>query len=105
MKAPLPRKLPETGDLLGVLVSDAVDLRKNLRQDTPLLVLENTLNLVGKAGILDEKCLKNLGRVGMQPTIIPIAISAKLGLLSVGRKWDRAHLAYAQSPCLSTSNW
>jgi hypothetical protein len=65
LKALLPKILPETGVVLVVLVSDAVDLRKNLRQDTPLLALENTLILDGKAGILEERRLKNLGRVGI----------------------------------------
>jgi hypothetical protein len=75
----LPKIFPENDVPLLVLVAELVDLRKNLRQDTPLLVLENTLRLDGKAGNFEERCLKNLGRVGMQPTMMVIAISARLG--------------------------
>jgi len=75
----LPKNFPENDVLLLVLVSDVLGLRKNLRQDTPLLVLDNTLRLNGKVGNLEKSCLKNLGRVGIQPTMMLIAISANLG--------------------------
>lgn len=74
----LPKIFPENDAVLLLLVSDLLDLRKNLRQDAPLLVLENKLSLDGKAGILEDRCLKYLGRVGMQPTVMLIDISANL---------------------------
>lgn len=55
-----------------------VDLRKSLRQDVRL-VLESILNLDDEAGPVEAKCFKNLGKTGKQPTMMPIAISAKLG--------------------------
>ena len=58
--------------------SGVVDLRNSLRQDVRLLV-ERILNLDDEPASLKTRCLKSLGRTGRQPTMMPIAISAKLG--------------------------
>ena len=61
------------------LASEVEDLPNSLRQEAPplLLLLDKILKLDVRES-LDEKCLKDLCTSGMQPTIIPIDISAKL---------------------------
>ena len=54
-----------------------VDLVKNLRQDARLLPGKIS-NLDHEPATFEAKCLKNRGRVGRQPTMMPIAISANL---------------------------
>lgn len=54
-----------------------LDLRRTLRCDVPLL-LERTLNVDHEPASFEARCLKSLGRTGRQPTVMPIAISAKL---------------------------
>lgn len=61
-----------------LLSSGVVDLRNSLRQDFRL-VPERISNLNDEPASFEANCLKNLGRTGRQPTMIPIAISAKLG--------------------------
>lgn len=56
---------------------DVVALGKNLRQDARWLPARNS-DFDDEPGSLEKKCLKNLGRIGRQPTMMPIAISAKL---------------------------
>ena len=60
------------------LDADALDLRKSRRQKVRL-ALERMENGGEETGALEAKCLKNRGRTGRQPMIIPSAISAKLG--------------------------
>ena len=64
-------------DASFLLNSVVVDLRKNLRQDVRLR-LERIWNLDGEPASSEAKCLMNLGRTGRQPTMMPIAISARL---------------------------
>ena len=54
-----------------------VDLVKNLRQDARLL-LDKISNLDHEPASFEAKCLRNRGRVGRQPTMMPIANSANL---------------------------
>lgn len=61
-----------------VSCSGVEDLRKSMRQDFRL-VLGRISNLDDEPASFEAKCLKNLGRTGRQPTMMPIAISAKLG--------------------------
>lgn len=65
-------------DASFLLNSVVGDLRKNLRQDVRLR-LERILNLDDEPASSEAKCLMNLGRTGRQPTMMPIAISARLG--------------------------
>lgn len=67
----LSKNFPEELD------SRVEDLPKSLRQDDPLLLLDKILKLDIRES-LDEKCLKDLCTSGMQPTMIPIEISANL---------------------------
>ena len=61
---------------------EAEDLPRSLRhEDTPLL-LENFLKL-GVDGNFVEKCLNDLWTRGMQPTMMPIDISANLATFRV----------------------
>ncbi|KAL9606765.1 MAG: hypothetical protein Q9179_000055 [Wetmoreana sp. 5 TL-2023] len=61
--------------------SDVDGLLKSLRQDKLPVLLENNLKAENDA-ISAEKCRKDLWTCGMQPTMIPIAISAILGSIS-----------------------
>lgn len=71
-------------------VSDEKDLAKILRQkDPPPLPLEGIRGLNSVA--IFEICLKNLWTKGMQPTMIPIAISANLKTVSE-LTWNRVTL-------------
>ena len=72
--------LPE--NLGEALVSEPDDMPKSLRHDDPPLLLESFLKL-DVDEIFVEKCLKNLWTRGMQPTMIPIDISAKLTVISI----------------------
>lgn len=56
-----------------------------LRHDDPPELLESILKLE-LAGNFDEKCLKNLRTYRMRPTMILIASSANLHLLSIGAR-------------------
>ena len=68
-----------------VLASDVEDLPKSLRQDDPPPLLESILKLE-VVGIFAEKCLKHLWMSGIQPTMMPIDISANLNSVSKGTK-------------------
>ena len=80
----LVRKFPRRYEVSFLLDSDMLDLRKSLRQNVRL-ALERISNLDEEPASLEAKCLKNLGRMGRQPTMIPIAISAKLDACQYAR--------------------
>ena len=61
----------------------SLDLWRTLRRDVPLL-LERTLNVDQEPASFEARCLKSFGRTGRQPTVMPIAISAKLSRC----QWD-----------------
>ena len=73
----LLKDLPGDCGASSPLRSGVVDLRKNLRQDDGP-VLEREWNLDNVRASFEAKCVKNLGKTGKHPTIIPIAISANL---------------------------
>lgn len=64
------------------LASEVEDLPKNLRHDDPSLLLGNILK-PEVIEILLDKCRQILWTWGMQPTMIPIAISANLKAVSL----------------------
>lgn len=68
--------------LREVLAWDVEDLPRSLRQEDRPPLLESRLNL-DVMETFKDKCLKNLWTCGMQPTMIPIAISANLGIVSI----------------------
>lgn len=75
--------LPEI--LREELALDVEELPRSLRQEDRPLVPESSLKLE-VMGIFEEKCLRNLWTCGMQPTMIPIAISANLSIVSINMK-------------------
>lgn len=63
------------------LASEVEDLPKSLRQDESPLLLESILKL-DVDEIFDEMCLRDLWTRGIQPTMIPIDISANLKIIN-----------------------
>ena len=54
---------------------EAGDFPNQYLSPSPLRMI---LTFLYRLRVLDDNCWKNLGRTGEQPTIMPIAISAKL---------------------------
>ena len=79
--APLLATVPDS----SLLAYRAEVLRKNLRQKLPLPLLFKSVSESDNGALrFGKMCLKNLGRTGKQPTMIPTAISAILRLRERG---------------------
>lgn len=80
--------------------SDVDGLLNSLRHTELPVLLENSLN-DEVTEISEKMCRKNLWTNGMQPTMMPIAISAKLVQCQLSRKRSLWMSTHAQSPSLS----
>lgn len=96
---PLPGSFWELPPVLLLLEPWLVDLRNSLRHDSrSLRMVEDVDDEIFPS---EKKYLKNLGRVGRQPTMMPIAISAKLVSVSKAPHNSAKLLSYLHTPAIS----
>lgn len=80
-----------------------MNFRKNLRQRPRLRsLMDDILAVDGEAFLYNENCLKNLGKIGTQPTIIQLTSRRRCICVSLKPRKIEEPLPYLQSSTLIT---